>query len=225
MRKYRFGRTPFREACNRLHNEQLLEVVPRRGYLLPEISFRSVREVFEVRLILEGVIAQLAAVRAVPADIEELEEVTSRMFSLASSDGNHEEVVKANRQFHLCLARMTHNRELLQLIIGILERTECLFYLQLRRTLPQKSDIRILHKQLVEAIRRRDPVAARKAVLDDIAQGEIDMFGTYDLTSDSNWIHAALRGCDFFEFARKLALKTKALRALKRLVNQKSHSL
>jgi hypothetical protein len=34
-----------------------------------------------------------------------------------------------------------------------------------------------------------------------------------------------LRGCDFFEFARKLALKTKALRALKRLVNQKSHSL
>jgi hypothetical protein len=35
----------------------------------------------------------------------------------------------------------------------------------------------------------------------------------------------AVRGCDFFEFARKLALKTKALRALKRLVLQKSHSL
>jgi len=28
-RKYGIGRTPFREACNRLHHEQLLEVVPR----------------------------------------------------------------------------------------------------------------------------------------------------------------------------------------------------
>jgi DNA-binding GntR family transcriptional regulator len=192
MRKYRIGRTPFREACNRLHHEQLLEVVPRRGYLVSEISFRSVREIFEVRLLLEGVIAELAAVRAAPSEIDELEEVARRMLSLASSNGNHEEVVKANTQFHLCVAKMTHNRELLRLITGILERTERLSYLELRSSRLQKTDIQILHKQIVEAIRRRDAVAARKAVVGDIAQGEIDIFGGHGVTSDSNWVTAEL---------------------------------
>src|SRR5438270_14399 len=38
LRRYRIGRTPFREACNRLSNEQLLAAVARRGYYVPELS-------------------------------------------------------------------------------------------------------------------------------------------------------------------------------------------
>src|SRR5262249_22050266 len=61
MERYGIGRTPFREACNRLHHERILEVVPRRGYLIPEISFRAVRDLFEVRFVLEVIVAELAA--------------------------------------------------------------------------------------------------------------------------------------------------------------------
>src|SRR5947199_8769125 len=67
------GRTPFREACNRLHNEQLLEVLPRRGYFVPELSFRTVRDLLEARAVLEGVAAELAALRAEPAEVDALE--------------------------------------------------------------------------------------------------------------------------------------------------------
>src|SRR5207248_9046269 len=56
MRRYRIGRTPFREACNRLHHEHLLEVVPRRGYLVPEMSLQEVRDLFELRVLVEGAI-------------------------------------------------------------------------------------------------------------------------------------------------------------------------
>ena len=38
MKKYGIGRTPFREACNRLHHEKILEVVSRRGYLVQTIA-------------------------------------------------------------------------------------------------------------------------------------------------------------------------------------------
>src|SRR3974390_3550558 len=55
-KRVRIGRTPFREACNRLHNEHLLDAVPRRGFLVPEMSFHEVRDLLETRLILEGVI-------------------------------------------------------------------------------------------------------------------------------------------------------------------------
>ena len=46
-RRYEIGRTPYREACNRLHREGLLEAVPRRGYLVPEISFHAMRDLLE----------------------------------------------------------------------------------------------------------------------------------------------------------------------------------
>ena len=75
MRQYGIGRTPYREACNRLHHEGLLQVVPRHGFLVPEMSFHTVREFFEVRLILEDAIAQLAAARASDAEIKDLETI------------------------------------------------------------------------------------------------------------------------------------------------------
>src|SRR5260370_13346461 len=69
MKRYQIGRTPFREACNRLHHEHLLEVVPRRGYLVPQMSLQEVRDLFEVRVLVEGAMAELAAVRATGPDI------------------------------------------------------------------------------------------------------------------------------------------------------------
>src|SRR5712692_3276153 len=83
MKAYRIGRTPYREACNRLHHEGLLEVVPRRGYLIPEVSFHAVRDVFEMRLILEGAVAELAAARASDQDIGELEDLVNKPLSSA----------------------------------------------------------------------------------------------------------------------------------------------
>src|SRR5438034_3847255 len=72
MKRYRIGRTPFREACNRLHHEHLLEVVPRRGYLVPQMSLQEVRDLFELRVLVEGAVAELAAVRASSKEIDEL---------------------------------------------------------------------------------------------------------------------------------------------------------
>ena len=62
--KFGLSRTPFREACNRLQNEQLLEILPRHGYYIPELSLRVVRDLLECRLLLETSIAEAAALRA-----------------------------------------------------------------------------------------------------------------------------------------------------------------
>src|SRR3954453_14922112 len=60
-KKFKVGRTPLREACNRLHHDRLIEVVPRRGYLVTELNFRDVRDFFEARMLLETMAVQLAA--------------------------------------------------------------------------------------------------------------------------------------------------------------------
>ena len=175
-KKHDVGRTPFREACNRLHNEKILEVVPHRGYFVPEMSFRSFGDLFEVRLLVEGAIAEIAAVRATPAQIAELEAIATRFSadaSIPTSPLAAEQTINLNTEFHLCLARMTHNNELVELERRILERTERLTFMEYRRSGFPKPLFFMLHEAVVDAIRRGDSAAARQSVCEDITQSQL----------------------------------------------------
>ena len=107
MKRYGIGRTPFREACNRLLHQQLLEVVPRRGFLVAPMSFLQVRDLFEARLLLEGMIAELAVKRAQEGQILELVQLAERISVVEDSSDGYERLIQANSAFHLCLARVT----------------------------------------------------------------------------------------------------------------------
>src|SRR5207237_10924278 len=120
------------EACNRLHHERLLEVVPRRGYLVPEVSYQAVSAIFETRLILEAAIAELACVRATDRDLEEIARLAARPSESNNPEHDFATLIQANTDFHLCLARMTRNRELVELLTRNLEKTERLMYIELR---------------------------------------------------------------------------------------------
>jgi GntR family transcriptional regulator, rspAB operon transcriptional repressor len=172
-RSFGFGRTPFREACNRLHNERVLEVVPHRGYFVPELTFRAVRDLFEARLVLEASIAELAAVRAELEQINELETLAKRLLTFKDSRNNYDRIVNGNTEFHLCLARMTQNHELVELARRILDHVERLSYIEFRSAGFKRELAQKLHGPIVDAIRRRDSLAARQAVLADIAQAQI----------------------------------------------------
>jgi DNA-binding GntR family transcriptional regulator len=175
--RYQIGRTPFREACNRLHNEQLLEVVPRRGYYVPEMSFRTVRDLMETRLILEGVAAELAARRAEPAEVAELDRLCKQTLALARSRDHLDAFIQANTDFHLQIARMARNRELESLLRGVLERSTRLFYLVVRSTQTPEKDAEDFLKPIVDAVRRKDSRAAHEAVVTDITQGQLNVLG------------------------------------------------
>lgn len=173
--RYGISRTPFREACNRLHYEELLEVVPRRGYLVSKIGFSYVRDLFEMRQMVEGLVAELAAVRAEEPQVAELAALAEASPALHHT-GDVQEVetlIQANTDFHLALARMTQNAELVKLVRMILERSERIAYIEYRCTRFQWTDLGILHRPVVEAIRRRDPAGARQALLNDITDAQI----------------------------------------------------
>lgn len=175
--RFKIGRTPFREACNRLHNEQLLEVVPRRGYFVPEMSFRTVRDLLETRLILEGIAAELAAQRADPAEVAELDRLYKATVQQARAKTNLDEHVRANTEFHLQLGRMTHNREIESLLRGVLERSTRLFYQIVRASATPDRDAEDLLKPIVEAIRKKNAAAAHQAVIRDITHGQMNVLG------------------------------------------------
>lgn len=177
LERYSIGRTPFREACNRLHNEQLLAAIPRRGYYVPELSFRGVRDLLETRIILEGMAAELAAVRAEPNEIDKLQKFYQDVLQAAQSAKSLDRLIEANQKFHLQIASMSHNKEFETLLRGILERSIRLVYLAASGSKQVPRDIETLLKPIVEAIRKRDPAAAHNAVTADIAHGQLNALG------------------------------------------------
>lgn len=177
LSRYSIGRTPFREACNRLHNEQLLEVVPRRGYFVPELSFRAVRDLLETRIMLEGVAAELAALRADPAEIDALETYYREAREAARSPSGLDALIEANQKFHLQIARMAHNKEFEALLRGVLERSTRLVYLAASGSNEAPRDIETLLKPILDAIRKKNAVAAHDAVVADITRGQLNALG------------------------------------------------
>jgi len=172
MRRYGIGRTPYREACNRLHHERLLEVVPRRGYLVPELSYEAVCAIFETRLILEAAIAELACARVTDQDFEDLDRLADKPLRSSNPTLDFASLIQANTDFHLRLAKTTRNRELVELLTRNLEKTERLMYIELRCSRFLDTEFEVLHRRIVDALRSRDPLRVREALLSDITDAQ-----------------------------------------------------
>jgi DNA-binding GntR family transcriptional regulator len=72
---------------------------------------------------------------------------------------------------------MAHNRELEALLRGVLERSTRLFYMIVRSSPALERDTQDSLKPIVDAIRRKDPAAAHKAVIRDITHGQMNVLG------------------------------------------------
>lgn len=73
------GRTPIREALRRLALEKLVVIMPRRGMFVSEIGITALQQLFEVRLVLESLAAQLAATRGTGEHWARMEAVLTDM--------------------------------------------------------------------------------------------------------------------------------------------------
>ena len=193
--RYGIGRTPYREACNRLHYEGLLQVVPHRGYYIPEISFHAVCELFEVRLVLEDAIAQLAAMRATAEEIDDLELLVAKPVSPAVGQNEFAHLISINTEFHLRVAKMTRNRQLIELLKRNLEGTERLMYVELRSRRFGAGDFRAGHQRIVDALRTHDPLGARKAVLQDITEAQGSTVGVSGAAARLGYLPNNLETC------------------------------
>jgi DNA-binding GntR family transcriptional regulator len=176
-KRFNIGRTPLREACNRLHHEELLEVVPRRGYLVSELNFRDVRDFFEARMLLETMAVQLAAERALPADVEQLEAILERAEGSAGTPEAPESIIRLNTEFHAVIARATQNSELTRILLGILDKRERLAYMEHRYNRYRVIDFENAHRPILEALRERDPAKAKEKLIGDIAHAQLHIFG------------------------------------------------
>ena len=122
------SRVPVREALRELSAEGLVRLERHRGASVTEITPQMVAELVEVRALLEGLNARLAAQRHDPAIIRQLGEVLKRGNAAADS-GTAEQLARLNGEFHERLAEASRNSVLSDVMRGLRERTSLAFAL------------------------------------------------------------------------------------------------
>ncbi|MBV8391940.1 MAG: GntR family transcriptional regulator [Alphaproteobacteria bacterium] len=125
------SRVPVREALRGLSAEGLVRIEPRRGASVAEITPEVVSELVEVRALLEGLNARLAAERHDPAIVAELRETLARGNAAAQS-GTSAELAELNAEFHERLSVASRNTVLSEMMRGLRERTSLAFALNRR---------------------------------------------------------------------------------------------
>ena len=102
------GRTPIREALQRLAREKLVSILPRRGILVTEINVKSQLRLLEVRRELERLIARSAARRATDLERKRLHEL-ARLFEKSARANDDVTFMRTDREFNTLCSAAAHN--------------------------------------------------------------------------------------------------------------------
>ncbi len=120
------SRNPVREAIRVLTSEGLIEVTARRGASVIMMTEQEARETIEVRAVLEGHNARLAARRQDTRTLKRIEQVLEKG-TAAVSGRRFDQLTELNQQFHQELAAAGQNRVLGEVLRKLRERTAVLF--------------------------------------------------------------------------------------------------
>jgi len=161
MEELALGRTPIREALRRLSDETLVNIVPRRGMFVADISITDLQQIFEVRIILAGFCARLAAERATQDQIAQMEAVLRELDQV--QDGDSKALIAIDRQFQKLLYRAAGNAFLAETLNRLYDLSLRLWYL----VLPRLGDVQgaiLQHREVVKALRSADGVRAETLI-------------------------------------------------------------
>jgi DNA-binding GntR family transcriptional regulator len=165
-RRYRLGKAPVRAALLCLRQEGLVRAIPRRGYQISPVTLKDAHDIFELRLLVEPAAARLAAGRVDTGRLRRLDRLCRAGYTLGNR-ASASAFLRANRDFHVTIARATDNGRLAETLSRLLDEMERLFHLGLalrNRTAEMQHE----HRQLVDALVAGDGKAAERVAAEQI---------------------------------------------------------
>jgi DNA-binding GntR family transcriptional regulator len=145
------GRTPIREALQRLARDQFVDVVPRRGMFVTSIDVDELPLLYETRAVLEPYAARLACVRGGDEQWRQMRAVLDE----ATPDAGADELLDIDRRCHEATWVAAGNR----------------FLTDTLDTLYAHSD-RVWHRYLASVSNTREAVDEHRAILDALEAGD-----------------------------------------------------
>ena len=155
------GRTPIREALQRLARERLVSIFPRRGIIVTEINVTSQLRLLETRRELERLIARSAARRATEAERARFRELAAG-FEAAAEANDDVNFMRIDRDFNRLCSEASHNEFAANAMSLMHSLSRRFWYLHYKQAADMPLTAK-LHADIARAIAAGDEERAAKA--------------------------------------------------------------
>ncbi|WP_291642667.1 GntR family transcriptional regulator [Clostridium sp.] len=164
--EFNISRTPIRRVFHQLHNDKLLNIVPRFGAQVTPIDFKQMKCIFELTRELGPFATRLAVERISDENIKELEEIMARLESYDISK-DYQSAINDDNRFHTIIFSSCDNPWLQDSLTQLHYHTERLWHYCERYFDSMDLFTNTLGKVL-EAIKEKDTEKAEKYARDHI---------------------------------------------------------
>jgi DNA-binding GntR family transcriptional regulator len=178
-KRLKIGRTPIREALQRLVREGLVLILPRRGVLVSEINVKTQLRLIEVRREIERLMACAAAERAGANERAEFRAIADGMDKAAGANDDLA-FMRLDRQFNLLMARATRN-EFASKAMGLMHGLSRRFWYSHYKEVADLPRAARLHAEVARAVASGDgeksALASDRllAYIEDCTRATVDM--------------------------------------------------
>lgn len=164
------GMAAVRTALARLQQEGLVRPLPRRGYLVSPVTPQDINELLDLRLLLEPASLRLAVGRLTAGDLAGLRRLASVGYSSSSRDSERR-FLRANRDFHLTIARASGNERLAQVLEQVFNEATRMLYLTMDASENHSQTWRDGHHAICDALERGDGEEAARIAAAEVSDG------------------------------------------------------
>ena len=161
------SRTPVREALRMLELENLVELVPRKGAQVLDMSEKDIINILEVRSALEGLATSVACKKMTKEDLQQLKNMEVD-FEKAVADNDVEHFVDIDEDFHDLIFAATENDKLINIFRNLRIQLYRYRMAQAKNNETSMSTIVAHHRSIIRAIENHDAEEGAS-----IAQGHI----------------------------------------------------
>lgn len=182
VKKIGVSRTPIREAMRVLEQEGYIKIISNKGAFVSEISVEDIKEIYEIRKLLEPFAALSAAVRISDGDIASMENEWKALNRTFKRTGKTDlsKVAALDIKLHITIANNAANRRIGAIISS--------YHVQIKRF--QRLSVQSLddtqnsidqHLRIIECLKRRSPEELRLCLYDHVVDSEGYIMKSYFL--------------------------------------------
>jgi GntR family transcriptional regulator, rspAB operon transcriptional repressor len=167
------SRTPVREALHKLGLENLVQSIPRVGYLVNDMSEYEVDDLFATRAAIEQLVARRALERITREELDQIEKNMAKTDQIIRT-GQTKKMIDLDTEFHEIICRASRSRRLYQIAQTLREhmlkfRKACLHFPEIARR--ARDD----HFEILKAFRAKDPAKLDEAMGSHMAHTKKDI--------------------------------------------------
>ncbi len=160
--RYGLSRTPIREAFRQLESEGFLKIVPRKGAIVAELNEKDIQDFYEIKAVLEGYAARIAAERITDAEIVQLERLNRKMKECAAKM-DVAGLTKNHNEFHNFILELCGNDKITAVVSNLVQQ-----FLRFRFFVSSSSCLNKMHSdhdKIVAALKEHDGAMAEKCMI------------------------------------------------------------